>query len=164
EDPETVNVSKVGAHDRPHIGRPQQRPPRYGRRLLDLRLFDVALFVDAANMFEFRTVHQSVLLWQVAVGEVPPHGPEDAHGTADVKHPAPSERRHDQHHNRRCNRCSEAARAVSDPLDETALLAWIPELHGAGCSRKCAGFANPEKKANDHSRIAYLIRSASRSS
>ncbi len=150
KDPEAIDVGKIGTHDRPHIGRSEQGPPRHVRRLLDFRLVEVTLFVDPADMFEFGSVHEPVLLRQVAVGKIPPEGPEHADRGADVEHPLPPERRHDQHHDRRRNGCSEATRAVGDPLAEATLLPRIPELHGAGCSRKCAGFADTEQKTNDH--------------
>ena len=33
---------------------------------------------------------------------------------------------------------------------EATLVAWIPELHGAGCSGERAALADPEQETNDH--------------
>src|SRR5215471_3319656 len=152
EDPEAINVSKIGTHDRPHIGRSEQRPPGHAGLLPALSLIDVALFVDPPDMFEFCSVHQPVFFWKIAIGHVPPYGPENADRAANIEYRSPAERRHDQHHNRWRNGCSYAARAVRDPLDEAALLPRVPKLHGAGCSRKRASFADTKKKANYYKR------------
>jgi hypothetical protein len=37
-----------------------------------------------------------------------------------------------------------------DALAEAALVARIPELHGAGCSGKRAALADAEQETNDH--------------
>src|SRR5674476_1707743 len=47
-------------------------------------------------------------------------------------------------------------------LDKAALVRRIPELHGAGCARKCASFADAKKKAKRHERGCSSGRSGRR--
>ena len=67
-----------------------------------------------------------------------------------VEHPSPAKRGDDQDHQGRRDRRSEPPGAVGDALAETALVARIPELHGAGCSGKRAALADAEQETNEH--------------
>src|SRR5215831_12440711 len=80
----------------------------------------------------------SVLFREVAVAQIPQQRPNQTDRAADVEHPTPPERGHDQHNDRRRDGGAKPARAVGQPLHETALLPRIPKLHGAGRARKGA--------------------------
>ena len=152
EDPQAIDVSEVGAHDRPHVGRAQHDAPRHGRLLADVGFERIALRVGAADVFELVGIDQGVVFGKVAIGEIPQDRPDQADRAADVEHRAPAERRHDQHHQRRRNRRAEPARAVGDALHEAALVLGIPELHGARRAGEGAAFADAEQEAQHHER------------
>ena len=118
----------------------------------DRRRIDLAVRAAAANGFEFRRVHQSVLFRQVAVAQAPPQRPHQSDQPANQERPAPAEIDHDQQHQRRRDRSSGAAGAVGDALHEAAFAPRIPKLHRARRAGECAGFADAEQEAQHDER------------
>ena len=145
---EAIHIGEIGAHDRPHVRRLQQRAPRHF--LAGCDLVEPALVVEAANIFQLRAVHHVMLFRHVAVERVPCERPERAESAANVERPAPAERQYDRPDDGGRNGGAEAARAMGKPLGKASFAPRKPHLHGAGCAGKRPGFAGAEKKQQDH--------------
>ena len=71
EYPEAIDVGEIGAHDRPHVGRAQERSPWHAGLLRDVWPINVTRRVRATDVGEFGFVDQSVLFRKITIGEIP---------------------------------------------------------------------------------------------